>query len=65
MIGFLAMVLNLLGHENDKIGHDGVLKPHIGDHSLHDATNGNGMRLASFAAGKDCPIPSFESLLSP
>jgi hypothetical protein len=39
----------LLGDFNVKVGREDILKPIIGDKSLHEASNDNGVREVNFA----------------
>jgi len=46
----------LLSDMNSKCGKETHLMPMIGKESIHEKTNGNGLRLISFAAAKDMII---------
>jgi hypothetical protein len=43
----------LLGAFIAKVGRDDILKPIIGNESLHEASNDNGVRVVNFATSKD------------
>ena len=42
----------LLGESNEKLGREDIPKPTIGNDSLHEDTNENGVRIANFATSK-------------
>jgi hypothetical protein len=44
---------NLLGDFNAKVGREDVFKPIIGNESLHEANNYNGVRVVNFATSKN------------
>jgi hypothetical protein len=46
----------LLGDFNVKVGREDIFKPIIGNESLHEASNDNGVRVINFATfrGADC-----------
>lgn len=52
------LVKIILGDFNVKIGKDIGFKPTIGQHSLHDYSNDNGVRVISFASSKYTTISS-------
>jgi hypothetical protein len=43
----------LLGYFNAKVGREGIFKPIIGNQSLHEASNDNGVRVVNFATSKN------------
>jgi hypothetical protein len=43
----------LLGDFNVKVGREDIFKPTIGNESLHEISNDNGVRLANIAASKN------------
>jgi hypothetical protein len=43
----------LLGDFNAKVGREGIFKPTIGNNSLHEISNDNGVRLVNFARSKN------------
>jgi hypothetical protein len=43
----------LLGDFNAKVGREVILKPIIGNESLHEASNDNGVRVVNFATSKN------------
>jgi hypothetical protein len=43
----------LLGDFNAKVGREGIFKPIIGNESLHEVSNDNGVRVANFATSKN------------
>ena len=51
-------MLILCGDFNAKIGKEQFLRPHIGQHSLHDVSNENGLRLVEMAAANNMLIKS-------
>jgi len=48
----------VLGDLNAKCGREMQFSPTLGKESLHETSNGNGLRLISFAAGKNMIISS-------
>jgi hypothetical protein len=42
----------LLGDFNAKVGREDIFKPTIGDDSLHEISNDNGVRLVDFATSR-------------
>lgn len=48
----------ILGDFNAKIGKESLFGSIVGEHSLHDNTSGNGLRLIDFAAGRNVIIAS-------
>jgi endonuclease/exonuclease/phosphatase family metal-dependent hydrolase len=48
----------LLGDFNSKIGKEDIFKPTIGNESLHKISNGNGVRLVTFATSKNLRVKS-------
>jgi hypothetical protein len=48
----------LLGDFNDKVGREDIFKPTIGNESLHEISNGNGVRLVNFATSKNLRVKS-------
>jgi hypothetical protein len=42
----------LLGDLNSKVGREGIFKPTIGNESLHEISNDNGVRIVNFATSK-------------
>jgi hypothetical protein len=46
-------ITNLIGDFNVKVGREGILKPIIGNESLHEASNDNGVRVVNFATSKN------------
>jgi hypothetical protein len=47
-----------MGAANAKVGWETVHQPTIGNHSLHESTNENGLRMVDFAAGRQLSIKS-------
>jgi hypothetical protein len=43
----------LLGDFNAKVGREDIFKPVIGNESLHEASNDNGVRVVNFATSKN------------
>jgi hypothetical protein len=43
----------LLGDFNPKVGKEDIFKPKIGNESLHEISNDNGVRLVNFATSKN------------
>jgi len=48
----------LLGDFNVKVGKENIFKPTIGQESLHQDSNDNGLRLVSFATSKNLVVKS-------
>ena len=48
----------LLGEFNAKLGRDDIFKPMIGQESLHQDSNDNGVRLVNFATSKNLVVKS-------
>jgi hypothetical protein len=48
----------LLGDFNTKLGREDIFKPVIGQESLHQDSNDNGVRLVNFAASKNLVVKS-------
>jgi endonuclease/exonuclease/phosphatase family metal-dependent hydrolase len=48
----------LLGDLNAKLGKDDIFKPTIGNESLHEISNDNGVRLVTFATSKNLTVKS-------
>ena len=48
----------ILGDFNVKLGKETILQPHVGNHSLHLITSGNGWRLANLAVHTNTHIKS-------
>jgi hypothetical protein len=46
----------LLGDFNAKVGRENIFKPTIGNESLHEISNDNGVRLANFATSKNLRV---------
>jgi hypothetical protein len=56
----------LLGDFNAKVGREDIYKPTIGNESLHEISNDNGVRVVNFATSnlsKDLATPTYTSLL--
>ena len=49
---------NLLGDFNAKLGREDIFKPIIGQESLHQDSNENGVRLVNFATSKNLVVKS-------
>jgi endonuclease/exonuclease/phosphatase family metal-dependent hydrolase len=47
-----------VGHCNAKVGREDILKPIIGNKSLHEASNDNGVREVNFATSKNLIVES-------
>ena len=43
----------LLGDCNAKVGRESIFKPTIGNESLHQESNDNGVRIANFATSRN------------
>ena len=48
----------LLGDFNAKLGREDTFKPTIGNESLHEDSNDNGVRVVNFATSKDLVVKS-------
>jgi hypothetical protein len=48
----------LLGDVNAKVGREDIFKPIIGNESLHEASNNNGVRVVNFATSKNIIVKS-------
>jgi hypothetical protein len=48
----------LLGDFNEKVGREDTFKPIIGNESLHEASNDNGVRVVNFATLKNLIVKS-------
>jgi len=48
----------LLGDFNAKVGRENIFKPPIGQESLHQDSNDNGVRLVNFATSKNLVVTS-------
>jgi exonuclease III len=48
----------LLGDLNAKVGREDIFKPTIGNESLHEISNDNGVRVVSFATSKNLLVNS-------
>jgi exonuclease III len=48
----------LLGDFNAKVGREDIFKPIIGNESLHEASNDNGVRVVNFATSKNLIVKS-------
>jgi hypothetical protein len=48
----------LLGDFNAKIGREDIFKPIIGNESLHEASNDNGVRVVNFSTSKNLIVKS-------
>jgi hypothetical protein len=46
----------LLGDFNAKVGRKDIVKPTIGNESLHEISNDNGVRVVNFATSKNLNI---------
>jgi hypothetical protein len=51
----------LLGDFNAKVGREDIFKPIIGNESLHEASNDNGIRVVNFATSKNLIVKSQHS----
>ena len=53
----------LLGDFNAKVGRENIFKPTIGQESLHQDSNDNGVRLVNFATSKNlvlCTLRAYQ-----
>jgi endonuclease/exonuclease/phosphatase family metal-dependent hydrolase len=48
----------LLGDFNAKVGREDIFKPIIGNESIHEASNDNGVRVVNFAISKNLIVKS-------
>jgi hypothetical protein len=48
----------LLGDFNEKVGRENNFKPTIGNKSLHEISNDNGVRVVNFATSKNLVVKS-------
>jgi hypothetical protein len=48
----------LLGNVNAKVGREDIFKPTIGNESLHEISNENGIRVVNFATSKNLAVKS-------
>jgi len=48
----------LLGDFNAKVGREDIFKPKIGQESLHQDSNDNGVRIVNFATSKNLVVKS-------
>jgi hypothetical protein len=48
----------LLGDFNAKVGRENIFKPTIGNESLHQDSNDNGVRIVNFSTSKNLVIKS-------
>jgi hypothetical protein len=48
----------LLGEWNAKVGRENIFKPTIGNESLHEISNDNGVRVVNFATSKNLAVKS-------
>jgi hypothetical protein len=48
----------LFGDFNAKLGREDIFKPTIGNESLHEDSNANGVRVVSFATSKNIVVKS-------
>jgi hypothetical protein len=48
----------LLGDFNAKVGRENIFKPTIGNESLHEISNGNGVRVVNFATSENSVVKS-------
>jgi hypothetical protein len=46
----------MLGDFNAKVGREDIFKPTIGNESLHEVSNDNGVRLVNFATSKNLRV---------
>ena len=49
---------SLLGDFNAKVGRENIFKPTIGNESLHQDNNDNGVRIVNFATSKNLVVKS-------
>lgn len=48
----------IVGDMNAKVGREEIYRPTIGQHSLHERSNGNGARLIDFAVSRNMTVSS-------
>jgi hypothetical protein len=48
----------LLGYFNAKVGREDIFRPIIGNESLHEASNDNGVRVVNFSTSKTLIVKS-------
>jgi hypothetical protein len=48
----------LLGDFNSKVGREDIFKPTVGNESLHEVSNDNGVRLVNFSTSKNLKVKS-------
>ena len=48
----------LLGDFNAKVGRENIFKPTVGNESLHQDSNDNGVRIVNFATSKNLVVKS-------
>jgi hypothetical protein len=46
----------LLGDFNTKVGREDIFKPTVGNESLHEISNDNGVKLVNFATSKNLKV---------
>jgi len=51
----------ILGYFNEKVGRENIFKPTIGNESLHQDSNDNGVRIVNFATSKNLVVKSMMS----
>jgi hypothetical protein len=54
----------LLGDFNAKVGRESIFKPTIGNDSLHEISNDNGVRTVNFATPKNLVVKVLCSLIA-
>jgi hypothetical protein len=52
----------LLGDFNAKVGRENIFKPTIGNESLHEDSNDNGVRIVNFAVSKNLVVMNDEEM---
>jgi hypothetical protein len=55
---------NLLGVFNAKVGRVDILKPTLGNESLHEISNDNGVTVVNFATSKSLIVKSMSSYIA-
>ena len=58
LVIFVSNMKILLGDFNAKVGRENIFKPTIGNESLHQDNNDNGVRIVNFATSKYLDIKS-------